>query len=408
MNKDIADAAVLVFDVETTTHNKGHPFDPRKRLISYAFLEPHANDPNFSYYSDPDFSSGKARVLTRLDQLDTLAVGFNIKFDLHWYFNLRNVQARCKVWDCQLAEHILTGQQSPYLSLNAALESYALPTKLDAVKEYWDAGIDTADIPVAVLEEYNKWDVQMTYELYKTQRALMTPEQIVLLLTEGEDMKTLIAAERNGIKWDRDNAKILRENLQLGLDNIQSSLLGYLPSAFDSSPIVFNWDSGDQLSCLLYGGSITYDYSIPEYTVFKSGPNKGQSYIRNRWLQEVVEFPKRFKPIAGTEVKKTKDNPLATTRLYQVDDPTLQQLKTRKAEDKSLLHLLRERSERTKVAEMVDSIEKTISDKNWQDDYIHGQYNQNVAVTGRLSSSAPNMQNTPPEIDQLLVSRYND
>lgn len=396
----LPDIATII-DVETTTYNKGHPFDPRNKLISYAYLSTDGTNV-FKYYNDPDFFNTPSCF--------PLLVGFNIKFDLHWFLNLQpsyNLQ-QGKIWDCQLAEHILTGQQSPYLSLNDALESYGLPVKLDKVKEYWEAGIDTAAIPVDVLEEYNKHDVMMTYELYKAQRSIMTREQVNLLLQEGEDMKTLIAAERVGFKWDKQKAENVKEIIKLELGKIYSQLLTYLPNIFNDGRFVFNFDSGDQLSALLYGGNIVYDFAVESEECYKSGPKKDQAYTRRRWFTQDVSFSPRFTPIKGTEVKKTKNLQTAITRFYQVDDPTLQQLKSKKKEDQTLLQLLRKRSEKTKVVEMIESIEKIIETKNWQDGCIHGQYNQNVAVTGRLSSSSPNLQNTPPELDELLVSRYND
>ena len=54
---------------------------------------------------------------------------------------------------------------------------------------------------------------------------------------------------------------------------------------------------------------------------------------------------------------------------------------------------------------MLEQFLSVMETKGW-DGSIHGQFNQVVARTGRLSSSAPNMQNTPPELDKLLVSRY--
>ena len=44
----------LSFDVETTTHNKGHPFDKRNFLVSYSLYSPSISA-NFKYYSDPGF-----------------------------------------------------------------------------------------------------------------------------------------------------------------------------------------------------------------------------------------------------------------------------------------------------------------------------------------------------------------
>jgi DNA polymerase I-like protein with 3'-5' exonuclease and polymerase domains len=37
---------------------------------------------------------------------------------------------------------------------------------------------------------------------------------------------------------------------------------------------------------------------------------------------------------------------------------------------------------------MIESIYKIVEEKNWGE-YIHGQFNQTVARTGRLSSSKP-------------------
>jgi DNA polymerase I-like protein with 3'-5' exonuclease and polymerase domains len=46
-----------------------------------------------------------------------------------------------------------------------------------------------------------------------------------------------------------------------------------------------------------------------------------------------------------------------------------------------------------------------MEEKHWGD-YLHGQYNQVVARTGRLSSSQPNLQNQPAEVDQYIISHY--
>jgi DNA polymerase I-like protein with 3'-5' exonuclease and polymerase domains len=124
-----------------------------------------------------------------------------------------------------------------------------------------------------------------------------------------------------------------------------------------------------------------------------------------------VLFPQRFVPLKGSIVAKSV-NPQTgqpytdRTIFYQTDQPTLQQLKARSNEAKEILTLLSKLALQSKVGEMASSIIKKMTAMNWADDYIHGQFNQNVVVTGRLSSSGPNLQNQPPEIDKLLVSRY--
>lgn len=241
--------------------------------------------------------------------------------------------------------------------------------------------------------------------LYLAQLAILSRKQVSLVYLEGEDLKTLQHAEFHGVKWDAEKAESLLASNKERILGIESSLQTYLPVL--PGGVVFNYDSGDQLSALLYGGIIVYDIGKSEEATYKSGPRTGEVYTKTRWSMENVIFPQRFKPLEGTEVKKTKNNDnKGGVRFYQVDQPTLKQLTTRRKEDKELLANLDERSKIIKVAEMVASIQNKISTMAWQDGYIHGAFNQNAVRTGRLSSSGPNLQNTPVEVDELFITRY--
>jgi DNA polymerase I-like protein with 3'-5' exonuclease and polymerase domains len=388
---------ILFLDVETTTFNKGHPFDPRNKLVSYVLSI--ADYPCFKHVSDPDFLEP---IRNRLRRRPFAVCGFNIKFDLHWLRNVGiEIPIDVKVWDCQLAEFILSGQQNRFASLADTYQSYGMDgAKSHEVEDYWNAGINTDQIPPHVLESRGIGDVVPLKKLYEIQQGLLTEKQRKLVWLEGEDLKALADAEYNGIKFDVDKARGKLESLGHSLAGVNDSLRNYLPA--NCNPEWFNWDSGDHLSAFLYGGTLKYTY-VSEVCTYKSGAKIGQTF--NRYTTVDVSFPQRFVPLNGTEVAKTKDKQV-DTRFYQTDGPTLIQLKCKTKEQKDILELLYRRADATKVHEMIESIMNKMVERNWEDNYIHGQFNQNVVITGRLSSSGPNLQNTPPEVDELLISRY--
>lgn len=385
----------FVIDAETTTHNKGHFFDPRNQLVSFAYTGPSVGTV-FRYYTDPGFRGS----LLLPPHVDTV-VGFNFKFDLHWL--KQYLPTNVKVWDCQLAEHIFTGQKGQYISLNECLEKYGLETKIDTVKELWESGVQTTDISVATLEEYNVWDVKQEEQLFLVQQQLLSDEQKALVYLLGEDLKVLRHVEDSGLLFDSSGAEQALLQYKADVQEIEKQLNARLPTIHFGT---FNWDSGDHLSCFLYGGTLAFDYAIPSQAIYKSGPNKGQSYTKNSWHTELVVFNQLFKPLEGTELSKTKESKDPNcVRLYQTDAPTLSSLKGKK-ENLDVLDLLKKRSQVQKVVEMLESVFKLFDKNQWEHNLIHGQYNQNVAITGRLSSSAPNMQNFPPELERFIVTRY--
>ena len=169
---------ILTLDVETTTSNKGHWADKKNKLVMLG-LKWLDEDP-FTIYL-PHHSEEEARILAQYPlQTADIIVGFNIKFDLHWLANI-GVDIRCmkRIWDCQIAEFLLSAQRNPYNSLNDACIKYNIPLKLDVVKtEYWDKGIDTTGIPMPVLQAYLEADLDRTERVFKIQYELFTGEKL--------------------------------------------------------------------------------------------------------------------------------------------------------------------------------------------------------------------------------------
>lgn len=390
----------VTLDFETTTKNKGHPFTPDNYVVSYS-IKINNGKTTFHYYTDLDFLTVLRTAISRCN----LFVGFNIKFDLHWLYRLGiTLPDGIDVFDCSLAEYVITGQEATMVSLDEVLASYGLPPKQDKVKEYWSLGIDTPDIPYHILEEYGNTDVDNTYNLFLTQCDITNEKQHKLILLSGRDLLTLLSAEQAGIKFDREKCLKVRQRFCDELTALREELQAALPPL--PRQVQFNWDSGDQLSAFLYGGTVEFSWREEEEATYKSGPKKGLTYLKGSWFTHTENFPQRFKPLPNTLVKKCTVPGYSGTMFYQVDDPTLKQLKSRKNEDKRILEILDSLAKKGQVVKMFDTFLKHFELLEWEDNLVHGQFNQNVARTGRLSASKPNMQNTPPELDELLISRY--
>lgn len=352
---------------------------------------------SFNYHSQPAF----LKELRDTFALAHLLVGFNIKFDLHWASRHGiSPPNKIRIWDCQIAEFIITGQKGSYPSLDECLAKYGLGSKDDKIKEYWGLGLDTCDIPVDELKIYNDLDVELTYKLYLIQEKLMTDKQKRLCFIMGLDLLVLQEMEENGVKFDTALCKTKGIETGTELDKITEELLKHSPT-----PNI-NLDSGQQLSCLLYGGKFDVDYITEETAIYKSGPRKGLEYIRNIHNEIIYECPRLFEPLPKTETKLKKKLNDEEITIYVTNEDTLKQLKARTPEQKKIIQLLLRRAELAKLMDTYYGKIPDLLEKMQWGEYLHGQYNQCVAATGRLSSSAPNMQNFSGDVDKLLVSRY--
>lgn len=383
----------LVMDTETTTSNKGNPFDESNKLCYVGLKTNPPYDRNLYdiEYSDHPYGDNLREIQSVFDS-STLLIGFNIKFDLHWVRNYGITFSNCRIWDCQLVHFILTGQTESYPSLNGVAAYYGLGTKLDIVSEqYWKLGIDTPDIPREVLEEYLQGDLDLTEQVYlkQVEELERRPELKRLVSLHNQDLLVLEEMEYNGLLYNEKES----ERLAIEVEDELTILDGYLHAVHGCDG--FNNNSGDHLSCFLYGGTIRIPYR-EVVGVFKTGERAGQ--VKERWAEREVHFERLVRPLKGSE--------LAKEGYYSTDEATLKSLKGSKKAKEVIEILLRRAELEKRVSTYYRGLLKLRTTMKWQEGKIHGQLNQCVARTGRLSSSRPNLQNFDGSIKQLFYSRY--
>lgn len=382
----------LVLDVETTINNKGNPFDERNKLC---YVGLYSTDGTYLYdigYSGDPLRERLDAIQRSIDSHD-LIVGFNIKFDLHWLrrYGINFVDKR--IWDCQLAHFILTGQQHPYPSLNGVADFYALGSKLDIIAtDYWKNGIDTDQIPKELLEEYLTQDLHLTQKIYKKQTEQFASDakhMQRLFSLHNQDLLILQEMEYNGIRFNETECIKLGEETKKDIEHIDSILYTYhnLPE--------FNANSTEHISALLYGGSIKIRRQEVVGT-FKTGSRAGLP--KSQWKDYNIEFKRIVNPIKGSELEKEG--------YFSNDEQTLRLLKGNK-KAKELIELILARATLEKrLSAYYEGLVQLRKTMNWEEGTLHGVLNQCVAKTGRLSSTKPNLQNFDGEIKQLFGSRY--
>lgn len=378
---------ILTFDHETSTFAKGNPYARRNRLVSTGW-KCNGDMVTDAYYDD----HGKLDSFKLAWTDSTLLVGCNLKFDLAWSRRALGLQVgdHQRVYDIQLAWFILTNQQHRYPSLNQIAEYFGLGQKQDLVKKYWDQGVDTPGIPREVLTEYLYQDVELTYQCYLHLQDAIPASKRKLVMLQMADLLILHDMEFNGLIFDKETSLKLAEETRKELaviDNKLTDLVG-IPG--------INFNSNDQLSAVLYGGTIVQEHK-EDYLFQYKDPRK-TPVIKQRKVQREFPMPRLVEPLPKSAMAKEG--------IYATNEPTLKSLKA-KGKGKEIIELILKRAKMEKlVSSYYQGIPDLMDKMNWPVGMIHPTLNQCTAVTGRLSSERPNGQNMGPDVKKLIISRY--
>jgi len=322
-----------------------------------------------------------------------LIVGFNVKFDLHWSrrYSLLDLY-KGAVWDCQLAEFILTDQTNPFPSLEDTVAKYGLGEKyVDIENEYWNQGIDTDSIPYEIVKTRVESDIIITSRLFEMQidELKKHPNKKKLIWVACQDLLTLQEMEWNGLKYDLQLSVEEGNKIRKEQEQIRSRLTDLVPIP------QINWGSGDHLSAVLYGGILAYDDKEDYVFVYKDGRTK----LKTRKKRFEIPMERRVEPLPRSE--------LAKEGYFSTSEPTLLKLRPADKETKEIIRLVQQFNKLDKrVGTYYHGLPKLYNEMEWTQETLHGNLNTCATATGRLSSTKPNQQNMDHEVRRCIVSRF--
>lgn len=429
----------LVLDLETSTYSsygrKANPFDDRNYIVSWGLK--YQNGKKILTHIDTDLKEPPKGWLRGVECI----VGINLKFDFHFIWDAPELKAFFKrggrIYDCQYARYLVTAQQHKYPSMNEMSEIYGGTQKEDKIKAYWQAGVQTIDIPKEELLEYLDYDLENTEIIFKGVRKEAKEKGMVNTVRQHmEGLCSTIYMEYNGLKIDWESAKKNQKILEDRLEEIGKDFDKYLPKFPEG--FEFNWSSGDHLSALLFGGAVKYIVkeqqadekgnklyatTIEKHPVrdakgnpvtFKTGKRAGEVKTRNvkvpdksRPKMRNVEKFLRFKGLT----KPKKEWKLAKEGVYKTDAKVLEELANNRKID-ICQKLLEYKKYDKDLGTYYQRGKKGMLTLVQEGDIIHHQLNNVQTETGRLSSSKPNMQNLPrgntSEVREMFVSRFGE
>lgn len=463
----------LVIDLETENNPYygmvASPFCPDNYIVAVGYTADRTKEEADSIYV---YENHRFDFLKRLlDQHPNtkLIIAHNATYELHWLMHdcydtlLDYFKRGGKIWCTQYAEYLLTRQQNMYPALNEVAPKYGGTEKVDEVKLLWEQGVLTSAIDKDLLLEYlcsDHGDIKNTEKVFFGQLEEAARRNMCSMLEVRMNALVFNAyCTFNGMHIDMEVAnKNLKEQNEEA-DQLRAKIKTYLPEL----PFEFNMSSRYHVSAWLYGGPIPYKVKVPydppkyvkadfykdsagnRYTspdgvsdlqYYKSGKNKGNlkvfredtteerlkwgekiyffkphvdlhslpSEIKRKFLNKNGEFQGKNQLQDGTPVYSTSEDALMS---IQDKAPIVQELLKLVALEKDIgtYYLKEEYDDAGNVKKRKGMLQYVLPNN-----IVHHQLNNCASVTGRLSSSRPNLQNLPrgdtSRVKQMFNSRF--
>ncbi|HEY8660037.1 MAG TPA: DNA polymerase I, partial [Hanamia sp.] len=283
-------------------------------------------------------------------------IGQNIKYDLlvlKWY----GIELKGKLFDTMLAHYVIESEGRRNMDLLSAQYLGYLPVSItELIGKKGKGQGNMRDVEVEKVKEYAVEDADITLQLQQVFLPQLKEKKVERVFEEVESplVKVLMNMEYEGVNVDTEFLNLYSKELETEAAKCEATV-------YELAGIKFNLASPKQLGEVLF---------------------------------EKMQI--------GTKTKKTKGGQHATG-----EDVLLKLAK----ENPIVEHILNFRELTKLKSTYVDALPQLI---NKRTNRVHTSYGQAIAVTGRLSSNNPNLQNIPirtergREIRKAFVPRNSD
>ncbi len=385
---------VLVLDTETSVGNGVHGSeskDPNNDM--YTIIYGHTP----STIIVEHYPRGMSRILSanfkeKLDNTDMLIL-HNAGFDLSYVWSDETLQEYLKrggkIWDTQVAEYILTAQVHSFASL-AELQYKHLGKKIkqDRISNLYKRGIGADKILTARASCKRLWKLYDTYcyddgrstlDVFAIQyRRAKQTGMIKIISLYNDYLLSIINMQCSGIKVDTNLCEKTLNEFKLKHLEYEQQAQDCLVTMWNNPRLPkFNVNSPDHKSAVLFGGQIKTVQSelIGKY---KNGNDKYKAVEQMVWVD-------------GFGIDKKYTRPAKKDGMYATGAEIIEKIAESINDPKILKYceLQREAMAYKKVCKTYLEAFLNLS----VDGILYPNFNNALTVTGRLSSSKPNMQN---------------
>ena len=383
----------IAIDVETTLNGNeevglAHPMHPDNRVVAFGLAN--SIGKGHAFYEAPEYFED---VLDGYSESNPVICGHNISFDLMYLYktspSLKTKLQSYRIWDTQLAEYILSGQRTKFSSLDELSVKYGLPIKDDKIKAYFQAGLGSDKIPHDELIPYLVQDVENTAAIAKKQyEAAIHLNQINLIWSQMEALHATTEMMFNGLHIDRTSLDAYTVEV---VDNYAESRVGLEELCVG---VIDDINSPKQWSQFFFGGKKKVKVK-EEVGVYKNGNTKFKLVDKELIIKPAIKYV------------PDPDKVSAKTGQVSVDDSVLSDMLNHTF-DARMIHVIKSLLKYRELSKQLSTYVQGLS-KHIIGDFIHGKLNHTATVTGRLSSTNPNLQNISNNpIKQIFTSRYPD